>query len=290
MKYASIDIGTNTVLMLIASVEHNKTINEIMDVSIITRLGEGLKETGFLQEHAMERTISVLQQYMNIAKKQGGAEILCVGTSALREAKNSGLFLKKVKDDLDLKVRVITEKEEAYYTYLSILYDPKINPDDCIIVDIGGGSTEIIKADKSNFIDFVSIPIGSVKLTEMFIAHDPVLKSEIHRMKRFIIENLNLPFTGKNCTFVGTGGTITNVAGIKMGLKEYIKALIHGFKITIDEIDRIIEAMIPLKVSEKERIPGLEAGREDIILQGIILLREIMGYLSFNEMIVSANG
>lgn len=289
MKYASIDIGTNTVLMLIAVIEKNKTINEIMDISTITRLGEGLKETGFLQDYAIERTLSVLKKYIKIAEQQGVDKILTVGTSALREAKNSDLFLKKA-EELGLKVRIISEKEEAYYTYLSILYDTKINFNDCIIVDIGGGSTEIIKGNRLDFIDFVSIPIGSVKLTEMFKKHDPALETELINLKKYIKENLDLPFNGKGSVFVGTGGTITNVAGIKLGLKEYKKELIHGIKVSIDEVRQIIRRLKPLKVSEIKEIPGIEAKREDIILQGIILLEEIMKYFSFYEMIVSANG
>ncbi|HOJ43061.1 MAG TPA: hypothetical protein PK800_02975, partial [Syntrophorhabdaceae bacterium] len=160
MKYASIDIGTNTVLMLLASVDDKNTLHEIMDISTITRLGEGLKDTGYIQGHAMQRTIIALETYLNITKSHGVDKILCVGTSALREAKNSIEFLKKVEKDTGLNIKIISEKEEAYYTYLSVLKDEKIRCDDCIIVDIGGGSTEIIRVSKSEFVDYVSIPIG----------------------------------------------------------------------------------------------------------------------------------
>lgn len=290
MKYASIDIGTNTVLMLIASGNDIKTFKEIMDVSTITRLGEGLKNTGYLHMSAMDRTFIVLERYLNIIKKHGVDEILCIGTSALREAKNSDVFLKRVEKYLGLKIKIISEKEEAYYTYLSVLYDKKINCDDCIIVDIGGGSTEIIRANKADFIDFVSIPIGAVKLTEIFIKHDPPLHTEIINMRRYIKENLNIVFKGDRCTFIGTGGTITNVASIKKSLITYKKGHIHGMVITHRDIDSAIEFIMPLNALERKNIPGLEIEREDIILQGIILLKEIMEYFSFNEMIVSANG
>lgn len=290
MKYASIDIGTNTVLMLIATLDHGDTVDEIMDISTITRLGEGLKETGVLNKQAMERTFSALSQYIDIAKKHGVDEILCVGTSALREAKNSDFFLKKAEKGLGLKIRIISEKEEAYYTYLSILYDKKINFDHCIIIDIGGGSTEIIKASKIEFIDFVSVPIGSVKLTEMFIKHDPPLYSEINDMKKYIKKQIKLPFNCNNCTFIGTGGTITNLASMKTGMTEYKKEKIHGLKISGKEIDSTVEHLMPLPVAERKKIAGLEANREDIILQGIILLRVIMAYFSFDEITVSANG
>ncbi|HOP85870.1 MAG TPA: Ppx/GppA phosphatase family protein [Syntrophorhabdaceae bacterium] len=290
MKYASIDIGTNTVLMLIARVNDKKTLKEILDVSTITRLGEGLKNTGYLQQHAMDRTFVALERYLNITKKHGVDKILCVGTSALREAENSDVFLKRVQKDLGLKIRIISEKEEAYYTYLSVIYDQKINCDECVIVDIGGGSTEIIRANKLDFIDFISIPIGAVKLTETFIKHDPPLKTEIINMRRYIKENLNVLFNGDRCTFVGTGGTITNVASIKKGLTAYKKEYIHGMAITDRDIDGVIQFIMPLNAHERKNIPGLEAEREDIILQGIILLKEIMEYFSFNRIIVSANG
>lgn len=288
MKYASIDIGTNTVLMLI--VEKNENIREIMDTSTITRLGQGLKQSSFLSKESMDRTHTALKVYRDIIDREGVQHVLCVGTSALREAKNTEEFLKKVEEELGINVRVISEKEEAYYTYLSVINDSSIKCGDCIIADIGGGSTEIIRGGEDGLMDFVSLPVGSVKLTEMFIRNDPPSQQEIFSVKDYIKGILNLPFDGHGCSFIGTGGTITNLAGIIAGIKEYRKDIIHGLTITMEQVENIIEYLKNLSVSERKNIIGLEAGREDIILQGVILLKEVMSYFSFDDMVVSANG
>jgi len=288
MKYASIDIGTNTVLLLI--MEMDKMPEDILDMSIITRLGEGLKRDGVLTEKAMEKTFSALQEYKTIAESHGVKEIYCVGTNALREARNSQQFLERIKEELGISVRVITEYEEAYYTYLSIKHDKAIKAEEYLIVDIGGGSTEIIKGNRNRFIDYVSLPVGSVKLTEMFIKNDPPEEYELKALNAFLKDCIKTPFDGKGCAFIGTAGTITTLASLYLGLEKYDKNMIHGLKISQKEISGIIERLQSLTVSERREIPGMEKGREDIIFQGIILLSRIMSYFDAKELIVNTHG
>lgn len=288
MKYAAIDIGTNTVLLLIVDVR--KGLEDVLDISTITRLGEGLKEKGYLSQEAMTRTFSALDAYKRLIDKNKVLDVYCVGTSALREAKNSGVFLKLVKEKLGFAIQIISEREEAYYTYLSVKNDCLIKADDFIIVDIGGGSTEVIKGDKKKFIDFFSIPIGSVKLTEMFVKHDPPEEEEIKSLVDFIQKNLPIPFDGKNRQVIGTAGTITNLASIILGMESYDKGKIHGFRISYKDVENVISKLKCMATAERRRMKGMEKGREDIILQGIILMREIMSYFCTKELTVSANG
>ncbi len=290
MKYASIDIGTNTALLLIGELKNDSVFWELLDTSTITKLGEGLKETGYLSSEAMDRTIYALDRYMEIIKQKNVERLICVGTSALREAKNSHEFLKKVKDSMGIMVEIISEEKEAYLTYLSVIKDKKLQVDRCIIADIGGGSTEIIKGNKEGFVDFISLPIGSIKLTEMFIKNDPPLLEEMEKAIGYIKGILDTSFDGKGCSFVGTGGTITNVAAILKGMHEYKKDLIHGTKISKDEIERLKQRLASLSIEKRRAIIGLEKGREDIILQGIVFLCEIMDYFDFKDIIVSAYG
>ncbi|MCX5798048.1 MAG: Ppx/GppA phosphatase family protein [Proteobacteria bacterium] len=288
MKYAAIDIGTNTVLLLIVDVR--KGLEDVLDISTITRLGEGLKEKGYLSQEAMTRTFSALYAYKGLIDKNKVLDVYCVGTSALREAKNSEVFLKLVKEKLGFAIQIISEREEAYYTYLSVKNDCSIKADDFIIVDIGGGSTEVIKGDKEKFIDFFSIPIGSVKLTEMFVKHDPPEEKEIESLVDFIQGSLSILFDGKNRQVIGTAGTITNLASIILGIESYDKGKIHGFHISYKDIENVISKLKCMATTERRRIKGMEKGREDIILQGIILMREIMSYFCAKELTVSANG
>jgi exopolyphosphatase/guanosine-5'-triphosphate,3'-diphosphate pyrophosphatase len=165
MKYASIDVGTNAVLLLIAKQDNG--ISDIIDISSITR------------------TFYILEKYRNIINENHVGEIFCVGTSALREAENAEVFLETIREKLGLTVRVISEYDEAYYTYLSVKNDELITDKNVIIVDIGGGSTEIIKGDSQEFFDFISLPIGTVKLTEMFIKHNPPHNDELSSLKTY---------------------------------------------------------------------------------------------------------
>jgi exopolyphosphatase/guanosine-5'-triphosphate,3'-diphosphate pyrophosphatase len=288
MKYAAIDIGTNTVLLLIVDVR--KELEDVLDISTVTRLGEGLKEKGYLSQEAMTRTFSALDAYKGLIDKNKVLNVYCVGTSALREAKNSEVFLKLVKEKLGFAIQIISEKEEAYYTYLSVKNDCSIKADNFIIVDIGGGSTEVIKGDKENFMDFISIPIGSVKLTEMFVKHDPPEEKEIESLVDFIQGSLSIPFDGKNRQVIGTAGTITNLASIILGMESYDKRKIHGFRISYKDIENVIGKLKSMATAERRLMKGMEKGREDIILQGIILMREIMSYFCAKELTVSANG
>ena len=288
MNYAAIDIGTNSVLLMI--VEMTDKMKEIYDTAIITRLGEGLKQTGNLLPQAMERTLNVLRDYKTIATKSRVSEIICIGTAALREAQNKDSFLKLAKKELSLDVRVISEREEAFYTYLSVNQSLSDSAKDVIIIDIGGGSTEIIYGDRENFIDYASLPIGSVKLTEMFIKSDPPAYEEIICMRDFIKSTLNLSFKKNIQSVIGTAGTITTLGSIATGLQEWDKKQIHGLKLKREHIDDILHYLMAKTKSERSTLPGMEKGREDIIIQGIVLLQEIMEYFGAKELTIDTNG
>jgi len=288
MKYASVDVGTNTVLLLI--VEDGREITDIVDISTITRLGEGLKDSGNLSDEAMVRTFNALENYKKIINENDVCDILCVGTSALREAANTEAFLKMVSEKLKITIRVISEHDEAYYTYLSVKNDELIKDNKVIVVDIGGGSTEIMKGDGYGFFDFVSLPVGTVKLTEMYVKHDPPLKSELTSLVNHVRDLLQLSFEGFGSCLIGAGGTITSLTCILLGLDVFDKNKIHTARITLKEINTLIHLMKNMNTNDRRAIRGMEKGREDILLQGIILLREIMVYLCVDNLIVSIKG
>jgi len=288
MNYASIDIGTNTVLLMI--VEITSGMQEICDIAAITRLGEGLKKTGNLSPEAMGRTLDVLGNYRAIAERNQVKDIFCVGTAALREALNRDVFLKLAKEKHLLDIRVISEREEAFYTYLSVRRHLSDKKENVIIIDIGGGSTEIIYGDRENFIDSISLPVGSVKLTEMFIKNDPPADDEIGILREFINSVLKLPFKESVQSLVGTAGTITTLGAISIGLCEWDKRQIHGLRLTCKRIDEIAHHLLTKTILERKKLPGMERGREDIISQGIILLQEIMKYFGAAEILINANG
>ncbi len=288
MKCASIDIGTNTILLLVGEVGHD--MREIVDITTTTRLGEGLHENGFLLDVPMARSLEVLKQYCGITASLKVEQIYCIGTSALREAQNSSRFLEMVKKECGLSVEIISGQQEAYYTYQSIKNDGSIRGDRLFIIDIGGGSTEMIIGDRENMLECRSLPVGVVKLTEMFIQHDPPLDQEIGAAKNHIQSFLRDSFDHHECLFVGTGGTITTLANMKMGLKDFDKESIHGVSLSLADVDTMLSEMRKLTNLQRAHIPGMEKGRETIIVQGTLLLREIMFYTGRSHCIVSTWG
>lgn len=288
MKCAAIDVGTNTILLLI--VDAGEAVHEIADISTTVRLGEGLKETGHLSQSAMDRGLKVLREYAGMAAAHGVEHVSCVGTSALREAKNGKDFLNLVEDHLGMPIRVISGRNEAYYTYLSVKNDRIVDRERFIIVDIGGGSTEVITGDREALQDFVSLPIGSVKLTEMFIGNDPPVDSEINATKEYIRSLLDERFLGYSDVLVGTGGTVTTLASIICACEYFDKDRIHGLRIPCEKICSTAGMLQRMNIAERRTVKGMEKGREDIIAQGVVLLREMMSFYGIKECIVSAKG
>jgi exopolyphosphatase / guanosine-5'-triphosphate,3'-diphosphate pyrophosphatase len=213
MKCAAIDIGTNTILLLIAE-KKDEALTDIVDMSTIVRLGEDLVRSGSLKKEAMSRTIDGLRNYLGIAASNDVDKTICVGTEALRKAKNGNEFVAQVKDIFGLDIEIISGRDEAYYTYLSICNDSLFTYSDMTIVDIGGGSTEIIDGINKRLAGYVSLPIGSVVLTDAYVSHDPALACELENVSSFIRKNLAGLRISKRGPLVGTAGTVTNIAAL----------------------------------------------------------------------------
>ena len=289
MKCAAIDIGTNTILLVIAQ-KNGETLTDIADVSTIVRLGEDLVRSGSLKKEAMSRTIDGLRHYIDLAASRGVEKIICVGTEALRKAQNGNEFVAQVKDIFGLDIEIISGRDEAYYTYLSVCNDALIAQVDMTIVDIGGGSTEIINTAGSQFAGYVSLPVGSVVLTDAYVSHDPPRTREVGNVSSFIRKNLEDARLSPGSVLVGTAGTVTNIAALIQGIRQYDKSRIHGFTIRMKDLEGLIAELAPLKSAARKDIPGMEAGREDIIVQGAMILKEVMTHGNFSECIVSAAG
>jgi exopolyphosphatase / guanosine-5'-triphosphate,3'-diphosphate pyrophosphatase len=288
MNLASIDIGTNAVLLLMMQGEGSP--REILDSSTITRLGQGLLRSGYLSSDAMERTARVLERYSAVVDKNDGRIVRCFGTSALREAENREEFIELVKRRTGLAIEVFSEYEEAYYTYLSVKNDRTIAGQNLTIVDIGGGSTEITKGTREQFHSFVSHPIGTVKLTERFIRHDPPTAKELDKLSLFIRKELRQERPVDQATVVGMAGTVTTLAAMVQGLTQFDKNRIHAFPITTAVLNVWIRKLAGMTTEARKSLPGMESGREDLLLQGMILMREILDSLGTDSFSVSTCG
>ncbi|MGD0230589.1 MAG: Ppx/GppA phosphatase family protein [Syntrophorhabdales bacterium] len=290
-RYASIDIGTNAVLLLV--MESNAGLTDLCDTSTITRLGEGVLTSGRLTDAAMERTVRALEGYCQILDSYGVGAVDCFGTSALREAENRDDFIRMVRRRTGIHVRVISEYQEAYYTYLSVRDDAAIKGERLLIVDIGGGSTEISRGSRKRFLDYVSLPVGTVKLTERFVRHDPPLPEEQEELVSFVRRQVGGAFTEGahgDWNIVGMAGTITTLATMILGLRVFDKKKIHGMTVSLATLHEWIEQLSGMTCDARKTLPGMEPGREDLLLQGMILMRQIVATFGDTHFTVSTYG
>jgi len=297
MILAGIDIGTNTLRLLIAEIGPS-LYREIDSDRRITRLGQDLDRTGVLSLDARERSITALVDFSARIDQYAARHVETVGTSALRKASNSPEFIAEVKRRTGLDIRVIPGEAEARLTLLGVsraLRDTQSGKKDplssALIIDIGGGSTEVIITHPGADPVVVSFPLGAVYLTERFIHHDPPSGEELALLRRSVREELEVHSAqlhpGPSYVFVGTAGTITTLAAIDQGLAEYDPARINRTVLTREFIDDIVLKLGALTIEQRRAICGLDPGREDIILAGAIVTQEIMEHFHYVSMLVS---
>ncbi len=290
-RYAALDIGTNTILLLIAEKTSDGRLQTIMDLETTTRLGEGLVKTHEINSHTMKKSIDVIDRYLSLCHEKGVTEIVGAGTSALREAKNRLEFVQRVQRRCGLKIEIISGQEEARLSYLAVARDQNWSSRPLMAIDIGGGSTEWIYGDAYGEVRVFSEAIGSVRLTKQFLTADPVQEREYqamvsHAMK--ILDNIPPPCT--DTTFVGIGGTITALCAVKQGLKEFNPSRIHHGLLELTDIEEQIEQFKSLPLRERKVIPGLPPARADVILAGATILLYSLLRFGSNRIWVSCHG
>jgi len=289
-KVASIDIGTNTILLLIAQVEGGK-IHPLHEIETVARLGEGLQKNGILLQEAMDRVIQTLAQYLKRSQEMGAQKIFAAGTSALREAKNSEDFLKSAKGKLDLSIEVISGEEEAQLSFLAVVKDLQKREEPILVVDIGGGSTEFILGKGDQISQWISLPVGSVRFTEQFLRSDPVQKEEWEKMERKIRELLvNVPHPREKASMVAVGGTATTLASVEQGLEDFVTEKIHHFVLRKEALENQLLLYRSKTVEERKKIPGLPPARADVILAGGAILYLAMEELQCPAALISCHG
>jgi exopolyphosphatase / guanosine-5'-triphosphate,3'-diphosphate pyrophosphatase len=289
-RIASIDIGTNTILLLIAEVEGGK-LKPLLEKETVVRLGEGLQKNGILSKEAMDRGLQTLAQYSEQCQAMKVQKIFAVGTSALREAKNSEDFLKWVKEKLKLSIEVISGEEEAQLSYLAVARDLEETKKSVLVVDVGGGSTEFIlgKGDRIN--QWVSLPLGSVRFTEQFLQSDPVQEEEWEKMRKDILKLfVKIPNPREPFSMVGVGGTATTLASVEQGLKEFIPQKIHHFVLKKEALGKQLLLFRSKTSDERKKIPGLAPARADVILAGGTILYLAMEKLECPSVLISCHG
>ena len=295
-RIAVIDIGTYSTRLLISAVHLKPTLEEtlnsvedIFSVGRITALGRKLKETGYLQEEAVNEVLSTVKEYVLIAKEYGVEEIIGYATQACREAKNGNELLEKIKQ-LGVDVKLISGEEEAYLSFLATAYG--IKPDkDFVVIDQGGGSTEFVYGEKNygySMKDSVSFPFGIVSLTERFIRSDPPKKEDLYQMRDFIKEQLKeIKDFGRAGQFIGLGGTITTLVALENHIFPYVSSKVHGKILRKSSIKKWLDKLSSMTVEERRSIPVIEDRRAEVIISGIVIFDTALDFFGKESITVS---
>jgi exopolyphosphatase / guanosine-5'-triphosphate,3'-diphosphate pyrophosphatase len=294
VKLATVDVGTNTTLLLVAEGTHPGDVAVLADRAEITRLGRGIGGDGQLGAEGIARTLEVLGEYAATARAHG-APVLAVGTEALRRAPNAADFLTPAARILGAPVRVIDGDREAELTFAAALASfPEISQAPVAVVDIGGGSTEVIVSEQGLVRSRVSLPLGSVSLTERHLSSDPAAPEEIAVLVAEVEQALQaIPprsSGGETLALVGTAGTVTTLCAMALGLTSYDPGRVHGHRLERAELDAQIERLVRSTQVGRERMAGLDPRRADVILAGALILHGITRRLGAGSLLVNDRG
>lgn len=274
---AVIDIGTNSTRMLVFREDRKGQLFRVNKSVRYTRMGQGVNQTGKLHPDAIKRNLEALEEFKGIASDYDVAEMRVFGTSALRDAEDSDVFVKLAKENLGIDVEIISGNEEAELGFLGVsqCFNERI-----LIFDIGGGSTELICGEGNDLKKMMSLNIGCVRSTEMYIQNDPPTADELAEMNKAVTQQLKAALSGyegfKPYTLVGIGGTATTISTIQQKLKIYNSEKVHQSRITKTDLEKILEDLSSKTVEERSAIVGLEAKRADIIIAGASILNAIL--------------
>ncbi len=298
MKAAGIDLGSNSFRLLVAEITARsfQTIRKELET---VRLGKGLIGTRKLAPENMARSFTVLRIFKDILLAHKPTSVRACGTAALRYAENSAEFLQRAAEILDMEVEVLNGKDEALLNLYGARFfmDTSINRP-LLLMDVGGGSTELILSqDWITAIEYVSLPIGAVGLTEMYLKNEIVGPGEITAINRAIKRTLaealvqfSLNTLPARPHIAATGGTATALAAIDLNLREYDEQRVQGHVIAKKRITDIFDRLCRMTPSARNCMPGLEKGRGEIILAGVSIYRVLLDLIGSSKMEVSDAG
>jgi exopolyphosphatase/guanosine-5'-triphosphate,3'-diphosphate pyrophosphatase len=291
---ASIDIGSNTVLLLVGEVR-GKQVIALNEQQAAPRLGRGVDANNYLHADAVERVIEALLRFRTYLEREYAniEDVKVVATSAVRDAQNREDFVKRVQQKTGFAVQVLSGNEEAQMMYRGAKSVLSRQAQSSTVIDIGGGSTEITAGTGEEFEDFVSLNMGSVRFTERYFNENPPAEDEIHDCREAVkrmLGNLSGRFKAKN-NLIGIAGTVTSLAMIDAGIKTYQTEKLNGWELGLSGISQYVSDFS--RQSKKkllDRYPNILKGRAEVILAGLIILETFMDEYDFQTLITSTGG
>ncbi len=293
-RVAAVDIGTNSVRLLVADVDGTSP-RDAKVVALdrrmrITRLGQGVDGTRALAPEAIDRTVTVLREYRDALAEHGVTQVRATATSAARDATNRDAFFTAAHDALGVLPELLSGEEEAALSFLGATADLEA-PAPYLVVDIGGGSTEFVLGTDAP-VGLVSLDMGCVRITEQYLHSDPPAPEELSNavaVVRDLVADVPrvIPGALDAVTLVGLAGTVTTIAAVEQGLPEYDPERLHHFRLTKEAAEDVFRTLATESAEQRAHNPGLEAGRVDVIVGGAAVLVGIFRVLGFDDMLVS---
>jgi len=294
MLLAGIDIGTLTCRLLVAEVHPPGEFKVVDADRRILRLGEGVDQHKRLSQAAMDRVVATLKDWKEQTAKYPLNAMVVVATSAVRESDNRQEFLGRIEQETGWDVEILTGDEEARRTLLGLRFGLPPTVKDFLGLDIGGGSTECILAQEDKVPAVISLDLGVVRLLERAFRQDPPTAQEIHKAEACIDQELASVSKAfgpmPRIPLVGTAGTVTTLAAMAQKLPRYESARVHNYELTLSTIKRLEQDLLTKIGPQRLAMPGLEPGREYVIVAGTIILRRVMEIFSFDTCRVSDFG
>lgn len=293
-RIAAIDIGSNSVRQIVADVSADGTIQVVDEMKAAPRLASGLVDTGALQDEAITRAVEAIGRMATLARQLGAERVEAVATSAVRDAGNGDEFLQRVHRETGLFVRVLDGEEEARLSFRSALAHFELGAGRAVVVDIGGGSLELVLSVDGVIERLASLPLGAVRLTERFLRDDAARPKALRALRREVRAALrpHLPVRDwRGAAMIGSGGTFTNLAGLyltKQGI--FTARSVHAARVPRGDVEHLLEMLHAMSPDERRAVEGLNPDRADIIVAGLAAVAEVMARLEAREVQVSRYG
>lgn len=290
--FSAIDIGSNSVRLLIADINDDFSYKVLSERNVVTRLGAGLQTVEILNEQSKEATLECLRRYRQETDVYGVKNISVAGTNALRIAEGSEAFINDISEICGAQMQVISGEKEALYSFTGATADRHDPDEKMLVMDIGGGSTEFIIGNTSSIQGVLSLPMGAVRLSEKYLigSSDPppydVLTDICQEINEKLEKNLSKDWANVDI-IIGTGGTITTLGSMAHALTKYDPDIIHGTRMTTSMIGNILNDLTVIPDNERKMYPGMDPRRSDIIIAGILIVMEILRYQKAESITIS---
>lgn len=285
------DIGSNSIRMVIYEITSNKSFIPIEDIKETVRLGEGINEKRELKEEKIKIALRTIQLFKKVCLKNNVDEIIAFGTAALRIAVNAEVLLKEILETTGIEVIVFKGEDEAYFSFEGAINTLDIK--DGVVIDLGGSSLEIVHFENREVLESISLNFGAVTLLEIADLKDKLSKKDEEILREFIREQfrkVQWKDKIKGLPLIGVGGTVRNIGGVNLYMNNYPLELLHNYRVRIKGVEEVVDYLKEKDYKEKQDVQGLSKDRADVFIGAAIAVEEVLTYFDLEELIISGYG